>query len=76
VAAGTLNERLGVWLEAEPEAVLGAWRARDALRGREVSWDGGTGVADGVDERGFLLVRLPDGDRVALGAGDVHLTSF
>lgn len=76
VAAGTLSERLGVWLEAEPEAVLGAWRARDALRGREVSWDGGTGVADGVDERGFLLVRLPDGDRVALGAGDVHLTSF
>jgi BirA family biotin operon repressor/biotin-[acetyl-CoA-carboxylase] ligase len=76
VAAGTLSDRLGVWLEAEPEAVLGAWRARDALVGREVSWGEGTGVADGVDERGFLLVRLPDGDRVALGAGDVHLTSF
>ena len=76
VAAGTLSERLDVWLEADAEAVLGAWRARDALLGREVSWDGGTGVADGVDERGFLLVRLADGDRVALGAGDVHLTSF
>jgi BirA family biotin operon repressor/biotin-[acetyl-CoA-carboxylase] ligase len=76
VAAGALSERLGVWLEADAEAVLGAWRARDALFGREVSWDKGTGVADGVDERGFLLVRLADGDRVALGAGDVHLTSF
>jgi BirA family biotin operon repressor/biotin-[acetyl-CoA-carboxylase] ligase len=75
-AATILSERLGGWLDADPEAVLGAWRARDALRGREVSWDKGTGVAEGVDERGYLLVRLADGDRVSLGAGDVHLTSF
>jgi len=75
-AAGTLSSRLDVWLEADAEAVLGAWRARDALFGREVSWEKGTGVADGVDERGYLLVRLADGDRVALGAGDVHLTSY
>jgi BirA family transcriptional regulator, biotin operon repressor / biotin---[acetyl-CoA-carboxylase] ligase len=75
-AALALSERLDFWLEADAEAVLGAWRARDALRGREVGWDKGRGVADGVDERGFLLVRLADGDRVALGAGDVHLTSF
>jgi BirA family transcriptional regulator, biotin operon repressor / biotin---[acetyl-CoA-carboxylase] ligase len=74
--AAALSERLAVWLEADAEAVLGAWRARDALRGREVGWDKGTGVADGVDERGYLLVRLADGDRVSLGAGDVHLTSF
>jgi BirA family biotin operon repressor/biotin-[acetyl-CoA-carboxylase] ligase len=76
VAAGMLSERLDVWLEADAEGVLVAWRARDALFGREVSWDKGTGIADGVDERGYLLVRLADGDRVALGAGDVHLTSF
>jgi BirA family biotin operon repressor/biotin-[acetyl-CoA-carboxylase] ligase len=75
-AAGTLSSRLDAWLEADPEAVLEAWRARDALRGREVSWDKGTGIADGVDERGYLLVRLADGDLVALGAGDVHLTGF
>jgi BirA family transcriptional regulator, biotin operon repressor / biotin---[acetyl-CoA-carboxylase] ligase len=75
-AAEMLSGRLDFWLDADAEAVLGAWRARDALRGREVSWDKGSGVADGVDERGFLLVRLADGDRVALGAGDVHLTSF
>jgi BirA family biotin operon repressor/biotin-[acetyl-CoA-carboxylase] ligase len=74
--ARVLSSRLDVWLDADAEAVLGAWRARDALIGREVSWDGGTGTADGVDERGFLLVRLADGDRVALGAGDVHLIGF
>jgi BirA family biotin operon repressor/biotin-[acetyl-CoA-carboxylase] ligase len=72
--AGVLNERLGAWVEADPADVLEAWRERDALLGREIAWEGGSGVADGVDERGFLLVRLADGDRVALGAGEVHLT--
>jgi BirA family biotin operon repressor/biotin-[acetyl-CoA-carboxylase] ligase len=75
-ASATLSERLEAWLGAEAETVLDAWRERDALRGREISWDKGSGVADGVDERGHLLVRLADGDRVALGAGDVHLTGF
>jgi BirA family transcriptional regulator, biotin operon repressor / biotin---[acetyl-CoA-carboxylase] ligase len=71
-----LSERLEKWLDADADAVLEEWRRRDALLGREVSWDRGSGVADGVDERGHLLVRLADGDRIALGAGDVHLTSF
>jgi BirA family transcriptional regulator, biotin operon repressor / biotin---[acetyl-CoA-carboxylase] ligase len=74
--AGALSERLGTWLEADPDAVLAEWRRRDALFGREISWEDGSGVADGVDDRGYLLVRLPDGDRVALGAGEVHLTAF
>ncbi len=72
----SLNGRLERWLAAGEDEVLGAWRERDALRGREVSWEGGSGVADGVDERGFLLVRVADDDRVALGAGEVHLTGF
>lgn len=75
-AAGALSERLGEWLDADAETVLGAWRERDALLGREVGWAKGSGVAEGIDERGYLLVRLADGDRIALGAGDVHLTSF
>ncbi|MBS1678624.1 MAG: biotin--[acetyl-CoA-carboxylase] ligase [Actinobacteria bacterium] len=74
--AGELSARLEAWLGAEVEAVIAAWRARDTLRGREVSWEQGSGIADGVDERGYLLVRLADGDRIALGAGDVHLTGF
>ncbi len=74
--APTLSEALTKWIDADDQRVLSAWRERDALRGRDVSWESGTGVADGIDERGYLLVRLADGDRVALGAGDVHLTSF
>jgi BirA family transcriptional regulator, biotin operon repressor / biotin---[acetyl-CoA-carboxylase] ligase len=75
-SAGALSERLGAWVDADAERVLGAWRKRDALLGREVSWGKGSGVAEGVDERGYLVVRVAGGDRVALGAGDVHLTSF
>jgi BirA family biotin operon repressor/biotin-[acetyl-CoA-carboxylase] ligase len=71
-----LSEALERWVEADSAAILAEWRERDTLFGREVSWEQGSGVADGIDERGYLLVRLADGDRVALGAGDVHLTSF
>jgi BirA family transcriptional regulator, biotin operon repressor / biotin---[acetyl-CoA-carboxylase] ligase len=71
-----LNQRLAHWLEAEADEVLTAWRARDALRGREVEWEGGSGVADGVDDRGYLVVVTADGSRVAVGAGEVHLTRF
>jgi BirA family biotin operon repressor/biotin-[acetyl-CoA-carboxylase] ligase len=82
VAAGTLagqsadalSRRLAAWIEAEPEAILSSWAGRDALRGREVAWDGGSGVADGVDDRGYLIVVAPGGERIAVGAGEVHLT--
>lgn len=73
---GPLNERLSHWLQADPDEVLAEWRKRDALRGREVAWEGGSGVADGVDDRGYLLVVTPAGDRIAVGAGEVHLTRF
>jgi BirA family biotin operon repressor/biotin-[acetyl-CoA-carboxylase] ligase len=75
-AAAALNERLARWVEADPGSVLAAWRERDALRGREVEWEGGSGVADGVDERGYLVVLTAAGERVAVGAGEVHLTRF
>jgi BirA family biotin operon repressor/biotin-[acetyl-CoA-carboxylase] ligase len=75
-SARELSERIEEWIDAETDAVLDGWRERDALRGREVSWEKGSGVAEGIDERGYLVVRLGDGERVALGAGDVHLTSF
>jgi BirA family transcriptional regulator, biotin operon repressor / biotin---[acetyl-CoA-carboxylase] ligase len=72
-ASKVLSRHLEHWVEADQTTVLSSWRKRDALRGREVSWDGGSGVADGVDDRGFLLVLTPGGDLVALGAGEVHL---
>lgn len=75
-AAGALNRHLAHWVNAKPDEVLAAWRTRDALLGREVAWEGGSGVADGVDDRGYLVVVTPSGDRIAVGAGEVHLTRF
>ncbi len=72
-ASKVLSRHLAHWVEADQTTVLSSWRERDALRGCEVAWDGGSGVADGVDDRGYLLVLTTDGDRVALGAGEVHL---
>jgi BirA family biotin operon repressor/biotin-[acetyl-CoA-carboxylase] ligase len=54
-------------------ALLNAWRARDALLGSEISWAGGTGVARGIDGEGRLVVELAGGGRTALNAGEVHL---
>jgi BirA family biotin operon repressor/biotin-[acetyl-CoA-carboxylase] ligase len=75
-AAAVLSNHLVHWINAEPDAVLASWRARDALLGREIEWDGGLGVADGVDDRGYLVVVTPSGDRIAIGAGEVHLTRY
>ncbi len=73
---GPLNQRLNHWVQAEPNEVLEKWRKRDALKGREVAWEGGSGIAAGIDDRGYLVVVTPGGDRVAVGAGEVHLTRF
>ena len=71
-AAEAVNRHLDRWVEKDAKTVLSSWRERDALKGREISWGEGSGVADGVDERGNLVVVVGD-DRVSLGAGEVHL---
>ena len=45
-ATAVLNRHLADWVEADQPTVLSAWRRRDALRGREVAWEDGSGVAD------------------------------
>ena len=57
------------------DALLEAWRARDALAGHSVSWAGGEGKAAGVDDEGRLIVELASGGRTALDAGEVHLST-
>lgn len=64
---------LGKCLVEPTENILDAWRARDALLGRDVLWAHGRGSAQGVDACGRLIVGLPDGTTVALDAGEVHL---
>ncbi len=67
-----LERRLG-GLAAD---TLAAWRARDALLGRAISWSSGSGTARGIDGEGRLVVERADGTRSALPAGEVHLDAF
>jgi BirA family transcriptional regulator, biotin operon repressor / biotin---[acetyl-CoA-carboxylase] ligase len=70
---GRLIDALTLRLAQASEATLQAWRARDALRGREVAWGAGRGRAEGIDGAGRLVVLLSDGARATLDAGEVHL---
>jgi BirA family transcriptional regulator, biotin operon repressor / biotin---[acetyl-CoA-carboxylase] ligase len=72
-ALGPLLAALDRWLVADPDAILTAWRARDALLGSTVRWQEGEGTARGIDDTGSLLVETAGGEVVALGAGEVHL---
>jgi BirA family biotin operon repressor/biotin-[acetyl-CoA-carboxylase] ligase len=72
-ARAAVNECLERWVDAGDEEVLAAFRARDALCGRRISWDGGEGLAEEIDERGHLVVEKADGERISLGAGEAHL---
>jgi BirA family biotin operon repressor/biotin-[acetyl-CoA-carboxylase] ligase len=71
-AAAALNRHLDRWVSSDRDIILPAWRARDALLGRQVSWDGGAGIADGIEDSGDLVVVSGD-NRIVLGAGEVHL---
>ena len=71
----TLCTTLARWTSEDGQAeVAAAWPRRDALAGRRVSWDGGSGTARGVDREGRLIVETARGT-VALAAGEVHLGS-
>jgi BirA family biotin operon repressor/biotin-[acetyl-CoA-carboxylase] ligase len=69
------------WLAEPAQATLEAWRARDALRGREIAWGAADaaeerrnrGRAEGIDGSGRLVVALADGGHTTVGAGEVHL---
>ncbi len=71
-----LERRLG----QPTETILDSYRARDALRGREVSWGThgpggwvGHGRTAGIDGEGRLVVALAAGGHTTLHAGEVHL---
>jgi BirA family biotin operon repressor/biotin-[acetyl-CoA-carboxylase] ligase len=58
---------------AEPAGpLLRDLRARDALLGARIRWNGGEGTGAGIDDAGALLVDT-GGDTIALAAGEVHL---
>jgi BirA family biotin operon repressor/biotin-[acetyl-CoA-carboxylase] ligase len=73
-ALAELLQALARWLslDAQPR-IPDAFRARDALRDRRVAWGSSTGLAEGIDPDGRLLVRLDSGELTALDSGEVHL---
>ncbi len=73
-ATAALNEALGRRLDADVTQTLEELSRRDALRGRGISWEDESGIADGIDGNGNLLVRTADGEVAALNAGEVHLS--
>ncbi|MDO8211528.1 biotin--[acetyl-CoA-carboxylase] ligase [Conexibacter sp. CPCC 206217] len=68
-----LLERLERWLATEPAELLDAYRERDALEGRTISWDGNQGTAAGIADDGRLRVRDDAGREHLLDAGEIHL---
>ena len=68
-----LLDGLRAALALPPPVLLDRWRERDALLGRPVRWNGGTGVGAGVDAGGALRVERADGTLTTLDAGEVHL---
>jgi BirA family biotin operon repressor/biotin-[acetyl-CoA-carboxylase] ligase len=66
---------LATWIEAPEGDVLAAWRDRDAIRGRQVSWADGEGRAAGIDNSGALLVET-DGGVVELNSGEIHISGL
>jgi BirA family transcriptional regulator, biotin operon repressor / biotin---[acetyl-CoA-carboxylase] ligase len=67
-----LLRRLQAALELDTADLIRQWSARDGLFGERVEWNGGTGIAAGIDAEGRLLVDV-DNDQVALDSGEVSL---
>ena len=77
--AAILNDLANAYDRADREGVgwiVPAWRSRSAMLGTPVTFrrDGETvrGVADDIANDGALLIRMPDGSRVPIVAGEVE----
>jgi len=78
LAAAVLNELERLYLASRAgQRVQDEWRARLDTLGRQVRVTCGQmveeGLAEDVDSDGSLILRRPDGSRVAIAAGDVTL---
>ena len=78
-ALGALLDALAGWLAVldSPGRVTSAFRERDALYGRTISWTRDSarmsGEARGIDDDGALVVFTGESEPVRLEAGEVHL---
>lgn len=76
---GAVEEAYAICIQRvdTPQKLTEAWAPLDALAGQQVTaiLKGAeiTGIADGIDESGALLLQMPDGREEAIRAGDVTL---
>jgi BirA family biotin operon repressor/biotin-[acetyl-CoA-carboxylase] ligase len=66
-----LGTRYEQWREGGLDAVYDGLGARDFLRGRTVTVDGTTGVAELIDRHGLLRIAVGHGDSVTVESGEV-----
>ena len=66
-----LGRRYDRWREGGLDAIYDGLGARDFLRGRRVTVDGSTGVAELIDREGRLHVALGGGDPMVVESGEV-----
>ncbi len=68
-----------VLLQSGKGAVLDAWKNLSSTIGRTVTAETGevklTGLAEGIDNEGLLILRLPDSSSVKINAGDITITN-
>lgn len=64
-------------VEDKRELILDEWRGLTSMLGRTVQVTTGsetlTGIADDLDEKGFLIMRLPSGIKRKIDAGDLTI---
>jgi BirA family transcriptional regulator, biotin operon repressor / biotin---[acetyl-CoA-carboxylase] ligase len=79
-ALAAILSRMGMWYRAlredGPRAMVAAYRQMDTLAGKEVKVQAGnarvSGIAEGIDDSGRLVVLSADG-LVVVDSGEVHL---
>jgi BirA family biotin operon repressor/biotin-[acetyl-CoA-carboxylase] ligase len=77
--AAILNDLAGAYERADREGVdwiVPAWRSRSSMLGKPITFqrDGAAvrGLAEDIGDDGALLVRMPDGTRIGVVAGEVE----
>ena len=66
-----LGIRYAQWREGGLDAVYDGLGARDFLRGRTVTVDGTSGVAELIDRDGRLRIAIGDGEHATVESGEV-----
>jgi biotin-(acetyl-CoA carboxylase) ligase len=66
-----LGIRYSQWREGGLDAVYDGLGARDFLRGRTVTVDGTSGVAELIDRDGRLRIAIGGGEHVTVESGEV-----